>query len=103
MLKRTIFLLSLAGGLFFGLPLTQQLHASPMASAVVSNLPDYLVEDVLEAAAPALGMSLSEAIAAYDNGELSIQVMTSVAGGTIYQVQSAAGDIIDILSIADEL
>ncbi len=101
MLKRSIILLALAGGLVLGITQPQALHARA-ATAQAIDLPDYLIDQILSETASQLGMTLVQAHDAYDNGSLTITEVNITAEGTEFLVSDLAGGV-DILDLIEGL
>lgn len=96
MLKRTLILLCIAGGLLGGVSIPGSSQASFRASLLLedpSGIEPARAQAVLKIAGPQMGLAYVDAWTAYTKGEISITESANSGDGSLYNVQSATDNI----------
>lgn len=104
MLKRTLILLCILGGMTLGTTVPHHSHArgvDALNQVFVAGVDGPTAQAVLKLAAPQLGLSFPDAMTAYSKGTLTIVPLPSSGAGNLYDVQFSGGCI--WILIADDL
>ena len=103
MLKRTLILLCLAGGLMLGTSIPNPSHARCLATTHQLNgsgIDASTANLVLKKAAPYFKMSTADAISAYNKGSMAIVELPHSGPGNLFDVQFE-GDCVWVIVIND--